>query len=68
MLEPEGRRWGGSAFRAVIDELNEACNHFGVLAGQPLVSDGPGAAAPGARGAAATSRVNWLTGSVRKPC
>lgn len=60
MLEPEGWRWGGSAFRAVIDELNEACNHLGVLAGQPLVSDGPGAAA--------TSLVYWLPGSVRKPC
>lgn len=52
----------------MIDELNEACNHLGVLAGQPLVSDGPGAAAPGAGGAAATSLVYWLPASARKPC
>lgn len=30
--------------------------------------DGPAAAASGASGAAAASLVNWLTGSVRKPC
>lgn len=43
----------------MIDELNEACNHLGVLAGQPLVSDGPGAAAPGPVG---QQLHHWFTG------
>lgn len=40
----------------MIDELNEACNHFRVLAGQPLVSGGRGRG-----GAGATSLVNWFS-------